>query len=142
MPACRLRLKIDKVLARDRDLDLAILPVPNSFRPDVLHLSERVVSEEQTVFAIGSPRQTKFGISQGVIVQSGYLLGSLRQLIQADIGVVPGSRGSPLLDVNGNVLGVIAMTSPEDRNFTFAVHQQELRRLTLQASTPRSLSSN
>ncbi len=138
----RRRLRIDKVLARDRRLDLAILPVPNSFRPDVLQLSDETLSEGQTVFVIGSPKATAFGISQGVIVQTGYLRGESRQVIQADISSGPGSSGSPLLDRKGRVVGVLYGGNPEDRQFSFAIHGQELWRLAASASEAKNMGSS
>jgi serine protease Do len=65
----RRKIRIDKVLVRDSECDLAILPVPASFDPETLKLADRAHSVGESVFALGSPKHTRFGISQGLIVQ-------------------------------------------------------------------------
>ena len=135
----RRKIRIDKVLVRDRDGDLAILPVPASFDPESLKLADRAHAVGESVFAIGSPKHTRFGISQGVIVQLREVKYWRRPRVQADISVQPGSSGGPLIDRDGNVLGVISSTNPQDRKFTYAIHRDKLRTLLSMNLRPRDL---
>jgi len=136
----RRQIKIDKVLARDDWADLAILPVPASFHPDSLALADRSHSLGERVFAIGFPRATRFGISEGTIVQLGDLMSRKRGQVQVDLSSGPGGSGSPLLDVDGNVVGVIRGGDSTSKMFTFAVHQNEIRRLLTQDLRPKNIS--
>lgn len=125
----RRRIRIDKVLVRDSDRDLAILPVPDSFDPETLKLADRSHSVGETVFAVGSPKNTRFGISQGVIVQLREIKYGRRLRVQADISVQPGSSGGPLINRDGDVLGVMSSASPTNKKFTYAIHRDEIRKL-------------
>jgi len=135
----RRKIRIDKVLARDSDSDLAILPVPASFEPEALKLADRSHSVGETVFALGSPKNTRFGISQGVIVQLREDKYWPRPRLQVDISTQPGSSGGPLIDRDGNVLGVICSSRPADRKFTYAIHQDEIRKLLSRDLQPTAL---
>ncbi len=135
----RQQFRVDKILAFDRERDLAVLPTPKSIKPHSVRLTERPHEIGERIFTIGSPQDVRFGISEGVIVAMGELLSSHRgALVQADISAAPGASGSPLLDRDGRVIGVVARGSPMERKYTYAVHSDELRKMLTQELIPTS----
>jgi S1-C subfamily serine protease len=108
-----------KVIGTDLDSDLAVVKVdapaerliPLSVaNPDQLHVG-------QTVVAIGNPFGYKGSMSVGIISALGRTLDSMHQapggsfftagdMIQTDTAINPGNSGGPLLNLNGEVVGV------------------------------------
>jgi S1-C subfamily serine protease len=62
--------------------------------------------EGSEVFAVGTPLSDKlqFSVTKGVV--SGLRKIDDVDYIQSDVTVLPGSSGGPLLDANGNAIGI------------------------------------
>ncbi len=124
-----------EVLARDQLLDIAILKIndlPNDTK--LTHLSfgdSEGLKLGQSVVAIGNAL-AEFRNSVSVGVVSGLSrsiiatdeLGrseNLDQVIQTDAAINPGNSGGPLLNINGEVVGVNVATSRDADNIGFAL---------------------
>ena len=85
----------DIALIKSEETSIAGLPT----RVDLLNVGTEV-------FAMGSPLDEKYGstLSRGII--SAYRSEDGLDFIQSDVNVLPGSSGGPLLDDNGNVIGI------------------------------------
>jgi len=126
-----------EVLARDPVHDLALMKVVGEDFP-VLDLgdSDQLVPG-QTVLAIGNALgQFEGTVSTGVIsglsrVVSAYGFGYsdiLTDLIQTDAAINRGNSGGPLLDLNGQVVGVNVAMAEEAQNVGFAIPINQARR--------------
>ena len=102
------------VLGRDPDSDLAVLKVdpPADGLPSVgLGDSDRL-RVGQLVLAMGSPFGQEFSITSGIISALGRVLQagdsgfSNPEIIQTDAAINPGNSGGPLLDRQGDVIGI------------------------------------
>ena len=108
-----------KVIATDLDSDLAVIKV--DVPEDVLFPIAMGNSDElnvgQTVIAIGNPFGLSGTITVGIVSAKGRTLSSFRQasnggyfsagdIIQTDAAINPGNSGGPLLNLNGQVIGV------------------------------------
>ncbi|MCA9218633.1 MAG: trypsin-like peptidase domain-containing protein [Planctomycetales bacterium] len=127
----RHQLRIKYHVGADRYRDVALLPVPADIQLSGLRLSNQTYSKGDRMFTIGSPLDVRFGISEGVLVEFAKHvdLTSLGQLVQVDISVAPGASGSPLLDREGEVVGVISRATPKNRKNTFAVPAEAVQDL-------------
>ncbi len=108
-----------EVIGEDLDSDLAVIYVdvdPDELQPLVLGDSDRVLVG-QTVIAIGNPYGLSGTMTTGIVSARGRTLESIRQtesgsyftagdLIQTDATINPGNSGGPLLNLNGEVVGV------------------------------------
>ena len=98
------------VLATDRGRDLALLSVPAGFGPPLTFRSTPEVRRGETVVTYGFPL---FGLlSKGPTLTTGDVsaLSGLRDNqanFQISAPVQPGNSGGPLLDSNGNVVGIV-----------------------------------
>ena len=98
------------VLATDRQRDLALLSIPSSFGPPLSFRREPDVRRGETVVTYGFPL---FGLlSNGPTLTTGDIsaLSGLRDNqtnFQISAPVQPGNSGGPLLDSNGNVVGIV-----------------------------------
>lgn len=100
-----------EVLATDEGNDLALIHI-NSEQPlEYLTLGRSSNLEVgQKVLAIGNPFGLEGTLTTGVISSLGRSIrtrdGVLEDMIQTDAAINPGNSGGPLLDSNGNVIGV------------------------------------
>ena len=108
-----------EVIGTDMDSDLAVLRVAE-FPSDVLPLSfgnSDLVQPGQVVAAIGNPFGLTGTMTLGIVSAKGRTLESLRtsdngsyftagDIIQTDAAINPGNSGGPLLNLQGEVIGI------------------------------------
>ena len=108
-----------KVLGQDPDTDLAVLELdqlPSELK--VLSLGNSLnLSVGQTVIAIGNPQGLDGTMTTGIISALGRTLESQHfapgggafatgNIIQTDAAINPGNSGGPLININGEVVGI------------------------------------
>lgn len=107
------------VIGTDPDSDLAVIKVdapPEELHPLPLGDSSKV-KVGQTVVAIGSPFRFNGTMTTGIVSSLGRTLDSIRSapggsfftagdIIQTDAAINPGNSGGPLLNLDGEVIGV------------------------------------
>jgi hypothetical protein len=90
-----------------------------------LRITSRVPAEGERVFVIGNPRGLEWSVSDGIVA-------SIRddedngKLIQITAPISPGSSGSPVLDSNGQVIGVAALALSNGQNLNFAIPSDQV----------------
>ena len=114
-----------EIVGNDADLDLAVLKI--NTRNSYLHHLELGSSSElkvgQQVVAIGNPFGLSGSMTTGIVSQIGRLLPqesgySIPNVIQTDAAINPGNSGGPLLNLNGEVVGINTAIQSETGNFT------------------------
>lgn len=99
--------------------DLAILAVP-TVRGSVLPLLKEGLPEiGEKIYAIGNPKGLSGTISDGII--SGIRTFDKKKLIQITAPISPGSSGGPVVNNNGQVVGVAVGTITDGQNLNFAI---------------------
>ncbi|MDW8062928.1 MAG: trypsin-like peptidase domain-containing protein [Candidatus Caldarchaeum sp.] len=102
-----------KVVGTDIDSDLAVIRIenpPSGLKPLKLGNSTALKIGEE-VIAIGNPFGLEGTLTTGVVSQKGRLLPtgrgySIPGVIQTDAAINPGNSGGPLLNLQGEVVGV------------------------------------
>jgi 2-alkenal reductase len=108
-----------EVLGTDTDSDIAVIHVevpPEALHPLPLTDSDQV-QVGQTVIAIGNPFGFNGTMTMGIVSGLGRAMSSLHEaptggtfssgdIIQTDAAINPGNSGGPLLNLNGEVIGV------------------------------------
>lgn len=124
-----------RVVGRDPNLDLAVVRIQAGETFPHLQLSERPPRVGDWAIAIGSPFALEQTVTAGIV-------SALRQslpvegrryanMIQTDAAINRGNSGGPLLNINGEVVGVnAAIYSPSGASagIGFAIPAAELRR--------------
>jgi len=116
-----------EIISADESRDLAVLKIPAKEKLPVIGLgrsNDLMIGE--TVIAIGNPYGYSNTVTSGVIsavgrdiqVDEGFWL---RGLIQTDAPINPGNSGGPLLNINGDLIGVNTAIRAEAQNIGFAI---------------------
>ncbi len=123
------RIRIDEqrvisatVIGRDRTNDLAVLRLEEYVDIAPLTLRQQLVQPGMWIMAIGNPYGLRDSVSVGIISGIARELpneyGIMRDIIQVDAAVNPGSSGGVILDSTGAVLGLITAMQSGNGNFS------------------------
>jgi serine protease Do len=123
-----------KVVAKDPVEDVAVIkidPLIGSSFPFLTFADSTKLELGQTVIAIGNALgEFRNTVSVGVVsglsrsIVAGDITGSvesLNEVIQTDAAINPGNSGGPLLDLNGNVIGMNVAVAQGSQNIGFAL---------------------
>lgn len=96
---------IGKVVASNSGRDVALVKIEGSL-PKHFKLERTVPAIGSDVYAIGSPLDEKFHstVSRGIV--SGIREEHQKRFIQSDVNVRPGNSGGPLVNKQGQVVGI------------------------------------
>ncbi len=97
-----------KVLGTHKQSDLALLKVEAMHLPTVPLRNDVRVRQGELVFAIGSPEGLRDTVTMGVVSSLARQLDPDNPMvyIQTDAALNPGNSGGPLVDIDGNVIGI------------------------------------
>lgn len=127
------------LVGRDRDTDVAVVKVEapaDELFPVALGDSTRL-RVGQRVFALGNPFGLERTLSTGIVSSLDRFIPSrsgrkIRQIIQIDASINPGSSGGPLLDSRARMIGMntaIASKTGESAGVGFAIPVSTIRRI-------------
>jgi S1-C subfamily serine protease len=135
------RTFVSTYLVSDLANDLALLDIPESSKYLATFRSGRSIRPGDDVIAVGYPLHgmlsSQLKVSKGNIsALSGP--GNDRTLLQTTAPVQPGSSGGPLLDMSGNVVGIVVgkITAEDVENVSFALNAS-IARIFLDAESVR-----
>lgn len=97
-----------KLLGTHKQSDLALLKVDATHLPTLALRSEVRVHPGELVFAIGTPEGLRNTVTMGVVSSLARQLDPDKPMvyIQTDAPLNPGNSGGPLVDIDGNVIGM------------------------------------
>ena len=99
-----------RVVSRDETNDLALLQAPGSFK-EIATIRDKAIHPGDTVVAIGYPFHglltSDFTVTTGIVSSLSGVFNDTRYL-QISAAVQPGNSGGPLLDTNGQIVGMVA----------------------------------
>jgi len=126
------------VKGTDQYRDLAVLTVSapaSEFHALNVLASTSAVIVGETVFAIGSPFGLSGSMTAGLVSQVGRTITestntqiTIPDVIQFSAAINPGNSGGPLLDSNGNVVGITTATASNSEGLGFAIPAGTLSR--------------
>ena len=105
--------KVLKRFGENKDIALLKIDVPTELKTVKLGDSERI-KVGQKVLAIGNPFGFNGTLTQGIISRIDYA----KNRIQTDAAINPGSSGGPLLNKNGEIIGINQATYNPDNNIS------------------------
>ncbi|ASA20062.1 S1C family serine protease [Paenibacillus donghaensis] len=121
-----------KLLGSSKDLDLAVLKIEgdNNFPTVALGDSDSLKVGSEVV-AIGNPQGFDHTVTAGVLSAKGRSIDipeedgsgtrNYKDLLQTDASINPGNSGGPLLNMNGQVIGMNVAVSTDSQGIGFAI---------------------
>ncbi len=97
-----------KVIGTDRETDLAVIRIDtNGLTPILMGDSDRI-NVGDWVVAVGSPFGLEQTVTQGIISAKGRIIGAgpYDDFLQTDAAINPGNSGGPLINLDGEVIGI------------------------------------
>jgi Tfp pilus assembly protein PilF len=117
------------VLAVDAEGDIALLKIeapPNQVRP--LALDRTSPQEGESIVVIGNPFGLEGSVSNG-IVSAVRDIPTFGRIIQITAAISPGSSGSPVVNMHGQVIGVATLQITGGQSVNFAIPSERITRL-------------
>ena len=133
------KYEIEGYVGIDKSVDLILLKV-STFNNPSIKFAAATVSIGQKVYVIGSPKGLPTTISDGII--SGMRDFEGLKLIQMTAPISPGSSGGPVLNSNGELIGISVSQLKDGQNINFAIPKSYLEiLLTFKTETPIAFST-
>src|SRR5438876_8478940 len=127
--------QVKSVIAIDAEGDIAILKVeapPNLVRP--LSLDRASPQEGESVVVIGNPFGLEGSVTNGIVSAVRDIPGFGR-IIQITAPISPGSSGSPVVNMQGQVIGVATLQITGGQSVNFAIPSERIAQLDRSAQT-------
>jgi len=122
------------------DNDLAVVKINTTKKFDVLPpcKSDKVYVGEEVV-AIGHPYGYSYTISRGVLSATGRRIllptgAEITEVYQTDTAINPGNSGGPLMNVNGELIGINFAVREGAQNIAFTIPAKKVRALLITIS--------
>ncbi|MFZ0709645.1 MAG: trypsin-like peptidase domain-containing protein [Terrimicrobiaceae bacterium] len=120
-----------KFVGADGPSDIALLKIEaEALQPLPFGDSDRV-NVGQMVFAVGNPLGLQETVTQGIISAKGRraLSEAANEFFQTDAAVNPGNSGGPLVNLEGEIIGINNSISPQGQGIGFAIPSNTVRRV-------------
>ncbi len=124
--ASKIKVKLDdgrimdaKVIGTDPQTDLAVLKINGSGFHTLQLTNSDQVQVGDWVLAFGSPFGLQNTMTAGIISAKGRVIGAgpYDNFLQTDAAINPGNSGGPLVNLNGEVVGINTMIASENGGF-------------------------
>lgn len=123
------RYMVKDVLAKDEDADLLILlaDIPRT-EAKPIHISSSLPEPGEKIVVISNPLGLQHTVSEG-IVSAIRPLEKIGDIIQITCPISHGSSGSPVVNLKGEVVGVVTFYFSEGQNLNFAVKSDRIMKM-------------
>jgi serine protease Do len=124
-----------QIVVADKNTDLAVLKVNAKLKLTPLPLGRTDDLEVgEDVIAVGHPYGYSFTVTRGIVSALGRRLelptgGVLSGLIQTDAAINPGNSGGPLLNINGDFIGINTALRDGANGIAFAIDAATIKKL-------------
>lgn len=132
-----------KIIGRDKETDLALLKIEAGKDLPFLEFANSEKSEVgEWVLAIGNPFGLGHTVTKGIISAKGRIIGAgpFDNFIQTDASINPGNSGGPLIDMQGQVVGINTAIIASGQGIGFAIPSNMAKNVITQLKTDHKVS--
>ena len=128
---------VEGISATDEKNDLAILKV-TGFEGEPLPLGDSdTVKTDETVYVAGNPKGLEGTLSKDTV--SNLHEGEAKKRFQMTALISPGNSGGPVLNGNGDVIGISLITLEDGQNLNFTIPSNYLKELIARSEKAKPL---
>ncbi|MDZ7793559.1 MAG: trypsin-like peptidase domain-containing protein [Spirochaetia bacterium] len=113
-----------KVVGYDSAFDIALLKVEMSPETVLSFSPVKQQSAGDRIYAIGSPGGLENTVTSGIVSATDRRFLQMGNVVQVDVPINQGNSGGPLLDGNGNLIGVVFAGIEQFEGINFAIPVQ------------------
>jgi serine protease Do len=113
-----------EIIGRDPNTDLALIKIKSEHNlPELKFGDSDALKVGQWVMAIGNPFGLDHTVTAGIVSAKGRVIGSgpYDDFIQTDASINPGNSGGPLLNMQGEVIGINTAIIASGQGIGFAI---------------------
>ncbi|MBM79314.1 MAG: hypothetical protein CMJ78_01815 [Planctomycetaceae bacterium] len=121
------KFDVTEIHATEKSMDLAIIRIDAKNLKPLKLGNSTVLKQGEKIVALGNPRGLKYSVVSGVLSGRREIDG--KPMLQLAIPIEQGNSGGPVLDMKGNVHGVVTLKSQITNNLGFAVEINALKPL-------------
>lgn len=120
-----------KFVGADGPSDIALLKIEAEGLQALPFGDSDRVNVGQMVFAVGNPLGLQETVTQGIISAKGRraLSEAANEFFQTDAAVNPGNSGGPLVNLEGEIIGINNSISPQGQGIGFSIPSNTVRRV-------------
>ncbi len=119
-----------KILGRDQELDIALIKIETKNLPYAKLGDSDAIRIGQWVVAIGNPFGLDHTVTQGILSARGRKLDTgISSFLQTDAAINRGNSGGPLINLQGEVIGINTAISAQGQNIGFAVPSNSVSKI-------------
>lgn len=116
----KIKRTVAPVIYDDQYYDLAFINFDQHKLKHPFELSTKIVEDGDVAIAIGHPYGLNYTSTEGIVSRAARLHGEL-EYIQIDAAINPGNSGGPLLNEDGNIIGVNTFIIQNSNNLGFSL---------------------
>ena len=112
------------LVGRDPSQDIAVVKIDPAKAPAIAQLGDsNTVKPGEPVVALGSPETLANTVTAGIVSGLNRQIDTYSGLIQTDAAINPGNSGGPLVNAQGQVIGLntLGLASQGDQGLNFAI---------------------
>ena len=113
---------VTDILEYSEDFDYVIFQVENIRQFPTLPVAQSTPLKGEDIIVLGNPRGLESTLTRGIVSSIRERKGVHDALIQVDAAISPGSSGSPVINLKGEVIGIATMKLLECENCNFAMN--------------------
>ena len=111
--------EVEKIIKQNEKFDYVIFQV-KTHDVSYLPLSATLPGKGEDIVVLGNPRGLESTVSRGIVSSIRNFHQRKDALIQIDAAISPGSSGSPVMNMKGEVVGIATMQVEKCENCNFA----------------------
>lgn len=132
-----------EIVGRDKETDLVLLKIETDQKLPALRFGDSdAMRVGDWVLAIGNPFGLEHTVTAGIVSAKGRVLGSgpFDDFIQTDASINPGNSGGPLLNRDGQVIGINTAIVASGQGIGFAIPANLAKRVITQLKENKKVS--
>ncbi len=109
-----------QLIGYDEDADVAVLKIDGSFSKLKFGNSNELLVGQRLI-ALGNPYGLSFSVTEGIVSAVHRQGANNNYYIQTDVPINPGNSGGPLVDINGEIVGINNFKIKDAEGLGFAI---------------------